>query len=561
MNNLPNLSKDNFEFVQGHTRIFDKAPETKPIGFYKDAFGRFKKNKASVVAACVIIFLVLFALITPLVAPFTMSYKEEDYARMLPKNFLSSAIITPEPQKSTTIHYERALAVGVGAHHFELVGMSLSEANEFLKESGLSKAMEGEYAAVKRLISQKEIKKGTVVDIQFNFKLDTYKAVGFKYKNVSQAEYAKMKKWQEDNNLPLLFPMIDSTSFGLDGSADKESAIDANLWYKLNAGGRAAKSTSNSAKGIDEEYTHNYLMSVMTGTDPETHEPIFLPDPDRPGVIPVPEDPSTWWTKILDYSPQGKTGYQVRVLSENYFLYKYGKLPSFFLGTNNWGQDIIIRLAKGMQTSLILSVSVVVACFIIGSMLGATQGYYGGWFDLISERILEILANIPFYAILVLVKFHWINNPDVNISPVMGVFIAFVMLGWIGDAGAMRSQFYRFKHHEYALAARTLGASDARVMFKHILPNSLGTIITGLALAIPSMIFAETSLSYLGLIDFEGPTTTSVGTMLSDGQLYLSTHPHIILWPAFAISLLMISFNLFGNGLRDAFNPQLRGVE
>ena len=128
-------------------------------------------------------------------------------------------------------------------------------------------------------------------------------------------------------------------------------------------------------------------------------------------------------------------------------------------------------------------------------------------------------------------------------------------------ASRVRMQFYRFKNQEYVLAARTLGASDARIMFKHIFPNSLGTIITGSILSIPGMIFSESSLSYLGIINLQTGSMTSVGNMLSSAQKYLTTHPYMMLFPALFICLLMLSFNLFGNGLRDAFNPSLRGSE
>ena len=126
-------------------------------------------------------------------------------------------------------------------------------------------------------------------------------------------------------------------------------------------------------------------------------------------------------------------------------------------------------------------------------------------------------------------------------------------------------QFYRFKNQEYVLAARTLGASDARIMFKHIFPNGLGTIVTGAALVIPSMIYSETSLSYLGIINLEAGELTSVGTLINAGQkafqmgeLYLA---YVALFPCVFLALMMLSFNLFGNGLRDAFNPSLRGSE
>ena len=128
-------------------------------------------------------------------------------------------------------------------------------------------------------------------------------------------------------------------------------------------------------------------------------------------------------------------------------------------------------------------------------------------------------------------------------------------------AGRTRMQFYRFKNQEYVLASRTLGAKDLRIMFKHIFPNALGTLITSCVLVIPGMIFSETSLSYLGIINLETGNITSVGTLLANGQNFLADYPYMVLTPALFISLLMLSFNLFGNGLRDAFNPSLRGSE
>ena len=111
------------------------------------------------------------------------------------------------------------------------------------------------------------------------------------------------------------------------------------------------------------------------------------------------------------------------------------------------------------------------------------------------------------------------------------------------------------------MAARTLGAKDGRVIWKHIFPNTLGTIITSSVLAIPGFIFSESMLSYLGIVNLGNSTSTSLGTLLSDANGIWQQNPHLMLFPAAVISLLMISFNLFGNGLRDAFNPSLRGVE
>ena len=176
---------------------------------------------------------------------------------------------------------------------------------------------------------------------------------------------------------------------------------------------------------------------------------------------------------------------------------------------------------------------------------------------MVMERISDILNGIPFTVVTVLFKLHLADK--VGIVPTL--LFAFVLTGWIGMASRVRMQFYRFKNQEYILAARTLGAKDRRIMFKHIFPNALGTIVTGSVLVIPGVIFSETSLTYLKIVDLDSATMSSVGSMLSAGQGVMTEAPHALVFPAVFISLLMICFNLFGNGLRDAFNPSLRGSE
>ena len=220
-----------------------------------------------------------------------------------------------------------------------------------------------------------------------------------------------------------------------------------------------------------------------------------------------------------------------------------------------WG--IFTRLAAGARFSFLLAISISLINLVIGTFYGAMQGYYGGWVDLTMDRIADVLSGVPFMVVTTLFQLHLAKT----VGPVWSLIFAFILTGWIGMAQRVRMQFYRFKGQEYILAARTLGASDYRLMFKHIFPNSLGTIITGSVLVIPGVIFSESSLTYLGIVNLESSTMTSVGTMLANGKNYLSTDPYIILFPALFIALLEISFNLFGNGLRDAFNPSLRGAE
>ena len=205
-----------------------------------------------------------------------------------------------------------------------------------------------------------------------------------------------------------------------------------------------------------------------------------------------------------------------------------------------------------------LAISVAVINFIIGAVYGSAAGYYGGWVDMLLERISDVLASVPFIVVVTLFQLHLADK----VGPVVSLLFAFILTGWVGTAARVRTQFYRFKGQEYVLAARTLGASDKRLIFKHIFPNSMGTIVTGAVMTIPGVIFSESMLSYLHIINFDtSRTVTSIGTMLAQGQANMGDYPHEILFPALFIAILEISFNLFGNGLRDALNPSLRGVD
>ncbi|MBQ3067418.1 MAG: ABC transporter permease, partial [Clostridia bacterium] len=272
-------------------------------------------------------------------------------------------------------------------------------------------------------------------------------------------------------------------------------------------------------------------------------------------------DPANNGERGWDYSKRGGAAgaynYTVRLSAYNYFIYKFGYEPSFAFGTDSSGYDIFSRLASGARFSFLLAIIVSVINLTIGALYGAIEGYYGGVVDIAMERFSDILRGVPFTVVTVLFQLHL----AAKVGVVGSLIFAFVLTGWIGMASRVRMQFYRFKNQEYVLAARTLGASDWRIIWKHIFPNSLGTIITGSILVIPGVIFSETSLSYLGIINLDSATMSSVGTMLSLGQKVMTSSPHVVLFPALFIALLEISFNLFGNGLRDAFNPSLRGSE
>lgn len=234
-----------------------------------------------------------------------------------------------------------------------------------------------------------------------------------------------------------------------------------------------------------------------------------------------------------------------------YRILGYDRMPLHLFGTDASGHDLLKLSFAGLRTSLLMGVITMAITFTFGLVYGAISGYFGGWTDIVMQRFTEILGSLPWIVIMTIFIIKWGSN--------FGVFVmALCITHWLGTAGLTRTQFYRFKDREYVFAARTLGASDMRLIFRHILPNAIGTIITSAVLMIPSVIFSEATISYLGL----GLTgLSSFGVTLSENQKYLPTHPVLIVFPSVIMALMMISFNLFGNGLRDAFNPSLKGEE
>ena len=226
-------------------------------------------------------------------------------------------------------------------------------------------------------------------------------------------------------------------------------------------------------------------------------------------------------------------------------------MPKYIFGTDDKGRDMFKYVFNGLRTSLILGLITATINFVIGLVWGAISGYYGGWTDILMERFTDILGGIPWIVLMTLIIVIYGSN-------FLTFGIALVLTGWIGTSHLTRTQFYRFKSREYILAARTLGASDGRLIFRHILPNAIGTIITSSVMMVPSVIFSEATISYIlpGTL-----TLDAFGRILSENQSNYTTNSYLLWFPSVVMALMMISFNLFGNGLRDAFNPSLKGGE
>ena len=223
-----------------------------------------------------------------------------------------------------------------------------------------------------------------------------------------------------------------------------------------------------------------------------------------------------------------------------------------WFGTDYLGRDLMTRLFQGTRISLLIAFFSVITNCIIGVIYGAIAGYYGGKVDLILTHVAEILDGMPYtvVAILFMILFG---------AGMLSIILALCITGWIGTSRLIRSQFYRYKGREYVLAARTLGVPDMTLIFRHILPNCVGPLITRTMIAIPGAIFSESFLAFLGL-GIKAPNP-SIGVLLSNGQDVLLQYPYQVFFPAVLISLLMIAFNLFSNGLRDALDPTKRGEE
>lgn len=238
------------------------------------------------------------------------------------------------------------------------------------------------------------------------------------------------------------------------------------------------------------------------------------------------------------------------------------------LGTDNLGRDYAVRVMMGSRVSLTVGLVASAIILLIGSLYGSVAGFFGGWVDMIMMRIVDMIYTVPDILIIVLLSvafdqplkalaqkpgFEWIQVIGVNL---ISIFVVFALLYWVGMARIVRSQILILKEQEYVTAARALGASNGRIIKKHLLTNCIGTLIVTTTLQIPSSIFTESFLSFLGL-GVAAPMP-SLGSLASAALNGLQSYPHRLFAPALAISVIILSFNLLGDGLRDAFDPKLK---
>jgi oligopeptide transport system permease protein len=218
-------------------------------------------------------------------------------------------------------------------------------------------------------------------------------------------------------------------------------------------------------------------------------------------------------------------------------------------GTDKLGRDVFTRVWSGARISLFISFTAVFVNVIVGIIYGGISGYVGGAVDNAMMRIVEVINGIPYLIIVILLM--TVMKPGVTT-----MVIAYAAVGWTGMARLVRGQIMSLKQQDYVVAAKVMGAQPGRIIFKHLIPNTLSVVIINITLAIPGAIFTEAFLSYIGL-GVQVPIA-SWGTLANDASKVFQLYPAQLIIPATCISLTMLSFNLLGDGLRDSLDPKLR---
>jgi oligopeptide transport system permease protein len=233
--------------------------------------------------------------------------------------------------------------------------------------------------------------------------------------------------------------------------------------------------------------------------------------------------------------------------------------PHFF-GTDNLGRDLLSRLMDGARISMTVALVVQVVVLLIGVPVGAAAAWFGGRLDTLLMRITDIVYAFPDLLFIILLSVAL--RETVFGKAVDGLLVVFVAIGltaWVGMARLVRGQLLSLKETEFVEAAKAVGVSDFKIVVRHLLPNASGPMIVAITLGIPGAILAEATLAFIG-IGAAAPRA-SWGSLVADGQTYLRSEPHLVIIPALAVAIALISFTFLGDGLRDALDPKLKGKQ
>lgn len=507
---LPPIPQEKFVFCPrtSDTTATVAAQSAKGHGYFRDVARRFFRDPSAVVAAWILAFLALFAIVSPLVSGHTVRETDATYRNHPPfvravadlgLPFLNGAVTHESQSENQKLRWQ---AIGM--------------------ETGLDPIIR-----VKDTVTYIEKYRGEERQVTYyRLENNAYYEQGMVHRTLSYDEFRNIQAFQNETGIQVIYPYVEP-------SAIEGIRNDPNIWYRV-----------EDSKGTPAPEPDGSLVPVYS-----TNEAMAGPVPYE--SLRIASDPGNY---IYSYEKSG--GVHVRLCYYTYYRYLNGQEPFFLMGTNLHGQCLFTAIGVGARFSLLFALIVSAINLTIGALYGAVQGYYGGTLDLVLDRVADVLGGVPFVVVCTLFQLHLARR--VGVLP--SLLFAFVLTGWLSMAAMTRKQFYRFKGREFVLASRTLGASDRRLMFRHIFPNALGTLITGAVLVIPGVIYSETTMTYLGIINIQDLFGTSLGVLLAQGQTAMTAAPHAMLFPALFLSLLLISFNLLGNGLRDAFDPATRGA-
>ena len=628
-----NHSKDLFQLVQENERLLDKPLQTKQLSYFQDAMIRFTKNKYNDIATMILILFVLLAIFVPMITPKNLYTKTNSQLITLPpriplveklgilngtKMFKNQTIdystIDPETNlgyptqgfqvdfmyMDTLVNRE---VIGTDAEP-EYRGGTNELYIDYDKKAYTVRSLETQFYSklYTMVVDIHEIKGDGVVNLYLgqNDTVDSYTSwddLIFVGSTTSVGEtvfdLSSILSTNGSYYLYLKYEIEDLSTNGSEYVSFNSVIINNNdekvaeysgyelaifkpiVIDKVNENGRYVR---KNAVMIVADFKYNVYQALFRDSSRTIGEVEYLRIlEENEGMADTieldPENPDIAWefgegfplTSVYNITEQ-KIGTKVyrtyHVMMNGAYQLGFEKVPYFLFGTNVSGQDLFTLIWLGLRTSLLLGLLAAIFNIIIGIIWGAVSAYYGGQVDILMERFTDIWGSFPQITMIGIIT--------VLIGPgFTALFIFMIYDGWIGAAKVTRSQFYRYKGREYVLAARTLGASDRRIIFKHILPNALGTIVTRVVLSIPSVIFLEVNLSYLGFGIGNGQelklgpialTGTSIGVILNEGQQQIfAGNLWLVIAPTIIVSILMITFNMFGNALRDALNPQLRG--
>lgn len=610
------LTKSSFNLHQAEKKIYDVDIRGKSSTFLADAVKRFVKNKSSLTALIILILLALFALITPLVLPYdTTGGNTIGLGYLPPKVFNAGTGWWDGTKEYTDVVYDESTGLPTGSYIESAINKDSMKIYEGTYDNNPNSHGKGGYIRIAATGGSEFISNRN------SFSLDASQAITLSYQMYSSisdeyipVDYYIALSYVDGSETKLIYLVENSSTFGdtipeidvssilnknsittLDnvyirvgiygtGANQREGVFlkslslkqasteisdasfsDANSALLQSLWSVSSSNLSGLAKATITYCSFKYdAYEAVYGEYKTTYSKNDMTTIINKGYCQYDFDIGVSSFKILDdlcpirevisqesITAVGTTVIQLTVKVSKYRELGFATMPSHIFGTDKNGVDMCKYVAEGLRNSLGIALLIAVICLLFGLVFGAIEGYFGGYVDLILERIVDILSNIPSIILITLCVLNMGQN--------FGVFIlAMCLTGWIGTASITRTQFYRFKRREYVLAARSLGAGDFRLIYRHILPNAIGTIITSSVLIVPSIIFTEASIAYLG-IGLQGQS--SLGVILSDNQINISSNQYLLIFPSVILALMLICFNLFGNGLRDAFNPSTKGSD